>query len=387
MHKIKLLIPDLPLVESLLPWLRRIDNARWYTNFGPLMRELEDALAGQWPIATITDDATSMPLRVVCANSGSGALEMGIAALRLRQENEVLLPAFTFPATAGAVLRSGLHPVFADVAADTWQLTPAMARDAAKQRPLALVIPVATFGCPLDITAWDRFVEDTGIPVLMDAAAAFGNQSIGQRAHATISLHATKPFGIGEGGLFVTRDQDVAERVKRLSNFGFHHGQVDTVGTNGKLSEYAAAVALAQWSRWPDLQAKRRETWAAYSKLLATLPNVTLQSGFGTTAVPANVVLHLACATDSVTAALTRSGIETRRWYCPPLHRHPAFSSCPAIGATAGNVELPMTEELATRTIGLPWHNFLAEEDLASILEALASALDAAGRCASPGYE
>lgn len=370
----RLLMPDLPAADVLLPWLRRMDASRQYANFGPLVQELEQMLAQHWPTALKADGDVLPPLHVVTLNTGTAPLELGMAALGLAKGGGVLLPSFCFPATAAAVLRSGLQPVFSDVAPDAWQLTPAMARDAARHRRLALVMPVATFGSPLDTAAWDAFVHETGIPVLMDAAAAFGNQAVGRRAAVSFSMHATKPFGIGEGGLLVTRDGALAARVRQLSNFGLQDGQALVVGTNAKLSEYAAAVALAQWSRWPALQAGRAAQWRRYSQRLSALHGVRLQSGFGAGALPSPVVLRLACDAGGVAVALARQGIDTRRWYCPALHRHPAFAASAVIGPQ-GVAVLPETDHLTRHTLGVPWHNFLKEEGMIFVVQALELAL------------
>ena len=372
MRKIRLLIPDLPLAESLLPWLQRIDAERRYANFGPLVQELELTLARHWPVAAANE--APAPLQVQTLNSGTAPLELAIAAMDLPAAGEVLLPAYTYPASAASVLRNGMQAVFADVAADTWQLSPALARAVAERRPLAMVMPVATYGCPLDVAAWDAFVDDTGIPVLMDAAAAFGNQAVGRRAHATFSLHATKPFGIGEGGLLVTRDAELAARVRRLFDSGFSQGRVLVPGTNAKLSEYAAAVALAQWQRWSGLQARRRLLWERYRETLASLPGILMQSGFENGALPASVVLRLPVAAEQAANALAESGVETRRWYWPPLQKHPAFVACPVFAPEA-SAGMAVTEQLAEYSLGLPWHNFLLEEDLLRIKQVLADAL------------
>ena len=366
---IPLLVPDMPAAEELLPWLMRIDAARWYSNFGPLVQAFEATLAGCWLPGRL-------PVKVVTLGSGTAALELAIGALALSTGAQVLVPAFTFPATASAVLRHGGIPLFADVSPTTWQMTPELARRVAEQHRLALVMPVATFGCPVDVVGWDAFVEETGIPVLIDAAGAFGNQAVGVHSAVAFSFHATKPFGIGEGGALVTRNERLAERVRRLSNFGFKKGGlVLEAGTNAKLSEYGAAVGLAQWERWPSMQAMRRDKWASYRAHLAALPGVGLQAGFDGVALPAPAVLHLPCEADLAAKALARSGIETRRWYCPPLHQHPAFAGLPVVGPQ-GDAVLPETDRLANHALGVPWHSFLQEEDMVFIAHALRTALE-----------
>lgn len=371
---IALLVPDLPDAEALLPWLKRIDAARWYTNGGPLLREWEALLVAAWPAPSCNVNTVPSALNVVSLNNGTSALELAIMALQLPRGGSVLLPSFTFPATASASLRGGLAPVFSDVSASRWQLEPDMARTIAAQRALALVMPVATFGCPVDVAAWDAFSADTGIPVLIDAAGAFGQQAVGEHTHLAFSLHATKPFGIGEGGLLATRNRAFAERVRRLANFGFDAGRVETWGSNGKPSEYAAAVALAQWQRWPQVQAVRRRQWQHYLPLLHGLPGITLQEGFSPASkaladdavLPANIVVQLPVPAAPVRTTLAQAGIETRAWYCPPLHRQPASAAC-----ALANDELAISDHLASHSLGLPWHTRLLEADMARVAQAL----------------
>lgn len=356
--RVPLLVPDLPRAPALLPWLERIDAQRRYANFGPLVQAFEGGLAAQW----------ASPPEVVSMSSGTAALEVGIAALGIPAGAAALLPAYTFAATAHAANRNGLAIVFADVAADSWQLTPAIAREVARRRKLGLVIPVATFGAAVDIAGWDAFTEDTGVPVLVDAAAAFGNQDIGWLTPCAFSFHATKPFGIGEGGALVTRDPVLAKRVRRLTNFGYEGGVThEAAGTNAKLSELAAAVGLAQMERWAGRQERRRRLWASYRAKLATLPEVRLQSAGSS--LPATCVLRLPCKAEPVCEALAVAGIETRRWYCPPLHRHPAFRG-------ASREDLRETERIARASLGVPWFGLMGEAQCAEVVDALAKALE-----------
>ncbi len=359
---VRCLIPDLPSAEELLPYLRSMEAARWYTNFGPLVRRFEaEVRARLFPSAP--------DFQVVTLSSATAALELTLAALGLPAGARVLLPAFTFPATATAVLRAGLVPVLADVDAATWTLTPEQGRIAVRYAQAALVLPVAPFGAPLPVEAWVRFTEETGVPVLIDAASALGNLIPAGRIAVVFSLHATKPFSVGEGGLLVTADSALAERVRQLSNFGFQQKLIREPGSNAKLSEFSAAVGLAQLERWPSRRAHRLALWRDYRARLAALPGVTLQE-LPEHAVPANAVIRSAQDGQRLLDGLGRQGIEARRWYCPPLHHHPAFSACPRAGPE-GSTALPVCDALARDCLGLPFHPFLEPADLDRIVRGL----------------
>ncbi len=357
-YAINCLIPDLPPLPDLLPYLERIDQNRQYTNFGPLLQTYESRLAelagGQ----------------CVTLASGTAALELAIAALDLSVGRRVLLPAFTFPATLLAVLRCGLQPVFADVDEHCWTLTPAIARKALQHNSYALILPVASFGLALPEQDWDVFTLDTGIPVIMDAAAALGCQKVGKTTSAAFSLHATKPLGVGEGGVFATAAPDMAERVRKMSNFGFHQGTVNySCATNAKLSEYAAAVGLAQLERRPSLLARRCSIWAAYRAALQDLPEIGVQP-FADLTPPAVLSVRLAMDAEKAAHTLAKAGIETRRWYAPPLHRHPLFTAVRRTGSPDQN-SLPVTDCLYRNGLGLPFHAFLTHDDILAVVDQL----------------
>ena len=363
---IRCLVPDLPQAADLLPWLQRIDANRWYTNGGPLVREFEQRLC-----AFIEGGSEAS---CVTLSSGMSALELGLLALGIGPGKRVLLPALTFPATALAVARCGAEPLLCDVAAESWAMTPAIAGQALARDRVDAVMPVACFGRPLPADEWDAFVHDTGVPVLADAAAALGVQKLGRRVHWAFSLHATKPMGVGEGGLFVSADGTLADRVRRLANFGFDHALVHwSHGTNAKMSEYAAAVGLAQLQRWPQLLQRRREVFDEYRDRLAALPQVGLQR---LEAPPATLCVQLPADAAAVAAGLARAEIETRRWYLPPLNRHPAFRELRCLGPDGGAC-LPVTERLATSLLGLPFHSRLASDDVTTVVRALAAQLAA----------
>jgi dTDP-4-amino-4,6-dideoxygalactose transaminase len=137
------------------------------------------------------------------------------------------------------------------------------------------------------------------------------------------------------------------------------------------MSEYAAAVGLAQLERWPRLLQRRREVFDDYRRLLAALPQVKMQP---LATPPATFCVRLPADAAAVAAALAQADIETRRWYLPPLHRHPAFGALRCVGP-AGSERLPVTEQLATSLLGLPFHSRLTAGEVSTVVDALASAL------------
>ena len=363
---IPLLVPRIPTVDRVLRYLRMIDEAAWYTNFGPLVRRLEKRLAD-----TLDIEAEQL---VTVSNATLG-LEVALMALRLPRGARVMVPSFTFVATACAIERAGYVPVIADVHPGMWTLTPEIAMRAMADAPVDAVMPVSTFGNALDPDAWSAFARSTGLPVVIDAAGAFGNQKLAPGLAAVFSMHATKALGIGEGGFVACHDEAYIHRVRQLTNFGIDvsTGIVEQSGTNAKLSEYHAAVGLVALDDWSENSLLRRGVDALYRSALARhCPEVTLQSR------PSEGTYTIQCVglpddtrPTEIGRILGEAGIGTRSWYTPLLHQHPAFSAYPRAGALAE------AERLAGKTIGLP---FYAELD-AALIETVANTLaEAIGR-------
>ena len=361
---IPLLVPDLPGVDELVPYLRRIDEARRYTNRGPLVTAFERACG--------TMIGGGREVHCITAASGTLALEIALRALALPPGSRLLVPSFTFPATAIAVARAGHRPVLCDVDDARWVLTAVRAVSLASAHACIGAVPVAAFGAPLDVDAWDRAAQATGLAVVADGAGAFGSMPAARNVTIAYSLHATKPLGIGEGGLIATPHAAVADRARILSNYGFVAARIEEPGTNAKLSEYGAAVGLAQLDRAAALIARRRSVWDDYRAALCDLDEVQRQQGFDDV-VPCNLIVRIARDAGRVHDALSRAGIETRRWYFPPLHHHPAFADLPRAGP------LDVTERLARHALGLPFHSRLSRPDVERVVQSLATALRGAG--------
>ena len=256
--------PQLPDADQLRPYLDEIDRSGQYTNFGPLLRRFERRLAERFHVA---DEG------VACVSNGTTGLALALRASAIPEARLCVMPAWTFVATAHAARMAGLEPYFVDVDPDSWSLTPAAALAAAVRAPgpVGAVLPVSPLGAPVDVEAWDAFHAETGLPVVIDAAGGFDGARPGA-APMMISLHATKVFGVGEGGIVVSTDGALVAEIRRRANFGFGSGRVATTeGTNAKMSEYPAALGLAvgadgtvYWSGWTRIYAISPDGWVTH---------------------------------------------------------------------------------------------------------------------------
>ncbi len=373
MNPIPVLKPDMPSVDDLLPYLRRIDEAQQYANFGPLCLELEKRLSA---------DCTALsnhPVALTTVANCTVGLQLALMASVDRPRVKVLVPSLTFPGTVSGILQAGFEPVLADVDPARWVLTPEIARAAMNRvRGIRAIMPVAAFGGALDTDAWDHLTEETGVPVVIDAAGAFGNQRIGRHTVVAYSMHATKALGAGEGGFVVARNAEIVARVRRLSNFGYMSagGLISDIGVNGKMSEYAAAVGLASLDRWPEISAARRRLMTTYRQALTdTCPEIALQER------PAGGVYSLGVVrlpdrlrAETVAEFLASRGIGSRRWYCPGIYAHPAFLSL-----TQADDHV-LVKHLDQHLLGLPFHLEMSLADIERVTSALQAILALGGR-------
>lgn len=352
---IPLLIPDMPSPQELLPWLDRMHEVRHYSNFGPLVKLLETKLAQSF---SVKDEQIT-----TVANATQG-LEMVLQALGLQPGSRILLPTLTFVATATAIMRAGHQPVLADVDAQTWMLTPEIARAACKMMRIDAVMPVATFGMPHDMHAWQQFEMDTGLPVVVDAAAAYGSQWL-QGAEGTLvfSLHTTKSLPAGEGGLVVSTRSDIAAKVRQLSNFGLNLdiksnmpvGTLASLGSNAKMSEYHAAIGLTSLEKWALHAKKRRELQLDFKNKInySSGNSVVWQAEGDGGPLMAPTLLCARLQNMNVRIALEKAfeqeNIMTRRWYQPLLQNMDVLKQSCLI------LKTPNATALSQTLLGLPF--------------------------------
>lgn len=363
--EIPVLRPRLPRAEQLLPYLRRIDRSRVYTNWGPLALELEARLAEHFG---------SGHKSVVCASSGTAALAGAILAGAGEASSErplALMPAYTFIATAAAASMCGYQPYLADIDRETWALNPETLRSHPELSRIGVVVVVSPYGRPIAQEPWRAFREATGIAVVIDGAACFDTAPSSAGAFlgdipVAMSFHATKCFGSGEGGAIVCPDAQLHKRAVQALNFGFF-GSRDSgsASLNGKMSEYHAAVGLAELDGWSEKLTEFRRVGALY---LERLQEAGLEERFFSTPRTSASYALFECRNvqDSIEM---RDRFEHRRighrlWYGEGLHKHFYLRHVPKDG-------VEVTEDVARRLLGIPWAPDLGLESIERVVSAI----------------
>lgn len=365
---VPVLRPLLPPAEHVLPYLRRIDETRIYTNWGPLTAELESRLCDRFGIA---------PGGVASAASGTHALVGAILAAAGRPTTErplAILPSFTFVATAVAAEEAGYEVALVDVDPKTLAVDPSRLFDGLLARA-GVVIPVAPFGIGVPQEPWLELRRRTGCQVVIDGAASFEQlerapQSFVGEIPVALSFHATKTFACGEGGAVVTTDLDLAQDVVGALNFGFRGTREAVSGSiNGKMSEYHAAVALASLDVWDETQSVVRAVSEAYRdafRAIGFLDRLRVAPEIASCYV-------LFEAADETEATVLREGladraVDTRIWYGGGVHTHAHF-------AASSSEPLPNTDLIAPRLVGLPTAPDLPGDAVRHVAEAVAAVL------------
>jgi dTDP-4-amino-4,6-dideoxygalactose transaminase len=358
--------PRLPDADQLLPYLRRIDAARIYTNWGPLATEFEHRLAAMFALpdhgVVSTSSGTSAIVGAILGTAGRASADRPLA----------MLPAMTFVATAIAVEQCGYQPYFVDVDPVTWRVDLDVLAAHPLLQTVGLMVAVAPFGRPMDQATCRRFQERTAIPVVIDGGGSFESLcDVPERALGTIptalSFHATKAFGIGEGGCVATSDPVLALRIQQALNFGFHASRdCEIASSNGKLSEYQAAVGLAELDGWPAKIACYRDVARRYAERMCDGLSERLRVTPNVAACYALFESPDAAWSRRAQRALSIEAIEWRLWYGEGVHRHAHFSDAP-------RDPVPTTETLLPRLIGLPMALDLGTNDIARIAATIAS--------------
>ncbi|MBI2936859.1 MAG: DegT/DnrJ/EryC1/StrS family aminotransferase [Thaumarchaeota archaeon] len=313
----------------------------------------------------------------VAVNSGTSALYAALLALGVKAGDEVLVPSFTFLATANTVLLAGAKPVFVDIETTHYTMDTEDLEKKITDRSRA-VMPVHLYGHPAQMDQIAEIAEKKSLSIIEDAAQSLGANYRG-RATGTIgdigcfSLYASKVITSGEGGFLTTSDDALAARLKMVRNHGMIHGYDSAVlGANLRLPEMEAAIASVQMAKLPSFLEARRRNAVALTGLLEGLEQVILPSEGGeceanwslyTVALPEN--------RDKVKDYLASNGIGAAVYYDPPVHRTPLYSE-----TEIGRVALPRTEWASRHVLSLPVHPRVSQDDIKTVASTVRNALE-----------
>ena len=356
-----------PNIGDRADFLRRIDamfDRRWLTNDGPLVRELEAAIAARLGVA-----------HCVAMCNGTVALEIAIRALGLA--GEVIVPSYTFIATAHALQWQEITPVFADIDPATHNLDPDAVRRMITPRTTGIIgVHLWGRGAPHD--ALQAIADEHGLKLMYDAAHAFdctlGGRMIGGfGACEVLSFHATKVYNPFEGGAVTTNDDALADKMRLMRNFGFAgYDNAIHPGTNGKMIEACAAMGLTNLAGIDDVLAVNRANYAAYRDALASIDGLSLlrydpDERANHQYVVVEVGDAFATRRDDIVAALHAENVLARRYFWPGCHAMKPYRDL----FPHARLLLPNTEAVAGRVIVLPTGTAVGPQTIATIVDVL----------------
>jgi dTDP-4-amino-4,6-dideoxygalactose transaminase len=359
--RIPLTRPSVPDPEAVAAEVAAILRSGVLTN-GPRVRELERRAAAYLGVR-----------HCVAVSSCTAGLMLLLRAADLA--GDVVVPSFTFAATVHAVAWNGLRPVFADVERATLTLDP-------KAVPVGVrtfaILATHVFGAPCDVEGLEAVARAHGLRLFFDAAHAFGSAHAGRRVGAfgdaeVFSLSPTKSLVAGEGGIIATDDEALAERCRIGRDYG-NPGDYDCrfVGLNARMSELHAAVALASLEGIEERIARRNAVAARYREALDGVPGISfpaVRPSDRSTYKDLTILVdpeEFGMDAATLAARLAAEGIDTRRYYAPPVHRMRAYRFTP--GASA---RLPVTEWAAERCLTLPLWDAMEEAETARVVGAV----------------
>lgn len=339
-----------PNIGNRTAFMERMDQIlenQWLTNNGPMVQEFEQKVAERLGVK-----------HCVAMCNGTIALEIAIRALKL--DGEVIVPSWTFVATAHALYWQGITPVFADIDPVTHNLDPAAVARMITPRTSG-IIGVHLWGRAAPVRELQEIADAHNLKLMFDAAHAFGStyrrKTIGRFGECEVlSFHATKSFNTFEGGAVVTNNDELADTMRLMRNFGFSgYDNVIHPGTNGKMVEVCAAMGLVNLLSHESVVATNRENYEAYRQALADVPGVSLlpydsreQNSYH------YVVIEISpngpARRDDIVAALYAENVLARKYFWPGVHRMQPYRDL----FPHAHLMLPHTTQLAESVIILP---------------------------------
>ncbi|MGA1868183.1 MAG: aminotransferase class I/II-fold pyridoxal phosphate-dependent enzyme [bacterium] len=369
-EKLHVGLPNLGNRESLMKRINKILDTRWFTNNGPLVQEFEKEL-----IKTIGVK------HCIAMCNGTVALEIAIRALGLT--GEVIVPSFTFIATAHALQWQGITPIFCDISLHNYTIDPCMVEKMVTPRTSG-IIGVHLWGRSCDIEALTHIAKKHNISLIFDAAHAFAcshkGHLIGGFGDAEIfSFHATKFLNTFEGGAVMTNNDELAEKIRLMKNFGFQgKDNVIHIGVNGKMSEISAAMGLSSLECIEEFIMANYRNYKYYYQELERIPGIRLVSYDDRERFNYQYIVLIideevtGISRDRLVEILHAENIIARRYFYPGCHKmEPYRSYSPHAG-----MMLPNTEKFVHKVLILPTGPTIDQDHIKRICTILRVAIE-----------
>jgi dTDP-4-amino-4,6-dideoxygalactose transaminase len=313
----------------------------------------------------------------IAVNTGTAALHAAVMACGVKAGDEVILPSFTFVATAEAVVLAGAKPVFADIDPETYTLSLQAIKKAVTPKTKA-VVPVDLYGLPADIKPIREIATKKGLSIIEDCAQSHGATAEGKPAGAIAdtacwSLYAAKNIGTGEGGVVTTDDDELAEKVRMVRTHGEKvKYQSQILGTNYRMTEIQAAIGIVQLKKLPSFFEKRSHNAARLTKNLEKSDKIVLPSKLVNRSPSWYLyTVRIKDATEGwrnkIIEQMHEKGIGAEAYYPIPVHQMPYYKE------TFGIFNLPETEKAAKQVLSLPIHPGVTDEQVDFIAQTILS--------------
>jgi dTDP-4-amino-4,6-dideoxygalactose transaminase len=302
----------------------------------------------------------------VAVNSGTSALHLALLAAGIGGGDEVIVPSFTFAATANAVAITGATPIFCDIDPATFCMDPDAVASLVGPRTVA-IMPVHLYGCPADMNRILRIADSKGLMVLEDAAqahlATLDGKAVGTWGMAgTFSFYPTKNMTTGEGGMVTTRDSGLERRVRLLRNQGQEvRYRNEIIGLNNRMTDIQGAIGRVQLMRLRDWTTRRQEIAKRYSAELSGVITPTVPAG-SVHVFHQYTIRIVGQSRDHFSDALHARGVDSGIYYPVPVHQLPAYGLA---------LDLPATREVASDCLSLPVRPSLTDEEVGSVIDAV----------------
>jgi dTDP-4-amino-4,6-dideoxygalactose transaminase len=357
--------PNIPDKQILIRRIEDLLDSKWLTNDGPYLQQFEKRIAELVGVRN-------------CIATCNGTVALEILARAAGLKGEVILPSFTFIATAHSLKWVGVQPVFCDIESETQNLDPDKLERLITNRTTA-IMGVHLWGRPCNIDRLVQIALKHKLQIFFDASHAFGcsyqGRMIGSFGNAEVfSFHATKFLNTFEGGAIVTNDDQLADQIRLMRSFGFaDYDSVVSIGTNGKMNEVCAAMGMSCLDEMEHFIAANQRNYERYREALPKVPGLSMIHYDGSEKNNFQYVVleieeeAIGLSRDEILSILWKENILARRYFYPGCHKMEPYRSL----FPNASERLPITEQAAKQVLCLPTGTAIGVDDVTKVCEVL----------------